>query len=634
MYILRKYQELSVQKMLAETTGKHALVLPPGSGKTVIMANYIKSLKDKAVLVVVHRDELVAQTVEKLSSYGVASGIEKGTSKTNPVVLRDMADAINRKKLKYEGRVKDREEILMLIPEEREKKTKELEAIIEHNAKNKKKYQDYMTGLLEKYPRKSSEFRLKREELKTKYKKAKRSADKLLRTLNETLERKEWDAKHSIKFSEARLKRLNSFNPEAPSIVVASVQSMHEGRLKLWPEDVFDVIIFDEAHHLRAPTWKAIGEYYDAPIQFGFSATWKPKDDGFKTMVNIDIMTMIEEGWLVKPSYYKIDAREKKIEPDSLEHDRLLLKIIKENKNDKIIVFCASVGQALRLKSEIPWSFALTADTPTKERRSAVRRFKEGALMVLLNYQIVYEGFDDPGATMILSKMTPDDNVYLQASGRGFRPNKWKNSVKIYDVIMKDNQSTLPTIFGLHKDWEFEGDPFEDAKKAIAFAKENDLNLKLYPNWGFLKMKRTPESFNKPKTPRKDSTPYKETLGGAFSIIGYRKKYAIGVGYGGSNFYSPQESLNYGLHERLKKELNYSPVKNIDPASVKENRKVVDQETEKKMRSGAYIREYWRHDKFLKQLRSYAVHKPLTEKQMDVAIQIGEQIDAALAKNL
>ena len=69
---LRSYQQQALQAVVdAFRAGKRAvgISLPTGTGKTVIFAALIRGVVEAGgrVLVVVHRDELIRQTAEKLS---------------------------------------------------------------------------------------------------------------------------------------------------------------------------------------------------------------------------------------------------------------------------------------------------------------------------------------------------------------------------------------------------------------------------------------------------------------------------------------------------------------------------------------------------------------------------------------
>jgi superfamily II DNA or RNA helicase len=77
---LRPYQSQAISDLrLAYRDGARAplLVLPTGAGKTIVMAEILRSLADRGrtAIVLVHRRELIAQTAEKLQHAGVEHGI-------------------------------------------------------------------------------------------------------------------------------------------------------------------------------------------------------------------------------------------------------------------------------------------------------------------------------------------------------------------------------------------------------------------------------------------------------------------------------------------------------------------------------------------------------------------------------
>jgi superfamily II DNA or RNA helicase len=76
---LRDYQERDVARLRAamRTSRRVLYVAPTGSGKTVLFAHIAEGAagKGKRVLVLVHRRELVRQTVAKLEAFGVAAGL-------------------------------------------------------------------------------------------------------------------------------------------------------------------------------------------------------------------------------------------------------------------------------------------------------------------------------------------------------------------------------------------------------------------------------------------------------------------------------------------------------------------------------------------------------------------------------
>src|SRR5688572_28063467 len=76
---LRDYQEADLARLReAMRASQRALyVAPTGSGKTVLFAAIARgaAVKGKRVVVLVHRIELVLQTVAKLAAFGVPAGL-------------------------------------------------------------------------------------------------------------------------------------------------------------------------------------------------------------------------------------------------------------------------------------------------------------------------------------------------------------------------------------------------------------------------------------------------------------------------------------------------------------------------------------------------------------------------------
>jgi hypothetical protein len=76
---LREYQQDIINKMVATKTGRHIIKAATGLGKTVIMTQYPHRGRQ---MVIVNRDELVQQTVEKFND-GRTVGVEKAELHSN-----------------------------------------------------------------------------------------------------------------------------------------------------------------------------------------------------------------------------------------------------------------------------------------------------------------------------------------------------------------------------------------------------------------------------------------------------------------------------------------------------------------------------------------------------------------------
>ena len=108
MYQLRDYQQQSVELIrnaFRNKKNKPLLVLPTGSGKTVVFSYiaYHAAKKGLKVMVIVHRQELVKQTSEKLSSWDIPHGIiSPEFNHTNDGVQIAMIQTLTRRLLKTE----------------------------------------------------------------------------------------------------------------------------------------------------------------------------------------------------------------------------------------------------------------------------------------------------------------------------------------------------------------------------------------------------------------------------------------------------------------------------------------------------------------------------------------------------
>ena len=73
MIALRQYQHDSVASIIAAIDP--IVVAPTGSGKTIIIADFIRRAENKFVLVLAHRRELIHQMRDKLGDHGITAGV-------------------------------------------------------------------------------------------------------------------------------------------------------------------------------------------------------------------------------------------------------------------------------------------------------------------------------------------------------------------------------------------------------------------------------------------------------------------------------------------------------------------------------------------------------------------------------
>lgn len=262
-------------------------------------------------------------------------------------------------------------------------------------------------------------------------------------------------------------------------VLVGSVQTMcRPNRLKPYKPEDFGLVIFDEAHHATANTYKTIIGYFQQNAQcrfLGITATPDRADGAllgeiFESVAyKMDILDGITDGWLV-PIHQRFvvvegldfsscrttagDLNEKDLEramaganPDELGADEKELTeeqvearkkqeqmlhavadpTIREANGRPGIVFCVTIDHAEKMAAVFR-RYAVTAEAVTMkttpdERADHVAAFKSGRLQFLIGVGVFTEGFDAPNAAVIaVARPTKSRALYTQMVGRATRP--------------------------------------------------------------------------------------------------------------------------------------------------------------------------------------------------------------------
>jgi superfamily II DNA or RNA helicase len=275
-------------------------------------------------------------------------------------------------------------------------------------------------------------------------------------------------------------------------IVVASFQTLSnkDGELlrrlhKFEPKE-FAFLWIDECHHLPAPTYRIVVDYFrqgnpDIKI-LGVTATGDRADgvllgDLFQEIAfEYSLPRAIEDGWLVGVNQRSVkidgldfskvhklaggDFNRAELETAMLYEKPLhgvvhatieaacgldigamatlkddehraasLAKLIGGNRRRKTIVFAVNIEHAVRIAEIInrwiPQS-AVSIDsknTSDEDRPQILRDFAHGEFQFLVNVGIATEGFDEPGVEVVsIARPTMSRALYTQMIGRGTRP--------------------------------------------------------------------------------------------------------------------------------------------------------------------------------------------------------------------
>ena len=216
----------------------------------------------------------------------------------------------------------------------------------------------------------------------------------------------------------------------------------------------FDVVIVDEAHHSRAPTYERAINKIKPNFLLGLTATPFRSDGASVTdmfgppLVYYDVRRGIENQFLKEVSYklrvdnidrnwiiensrkgYTIKQLNRKLfipERDEELCD-LFVQYWRTENRKRGIIFCQSIEHAKAIQNimrevyNLP-CFALTNDNDKKENAKRLRDFRKGDIKVLTAFDMLNEGIDVPDVDVIaFLRVTHSRTYFLQQLGRGLR---------------------------------------------------------------------------------------------------------------------------------------------------------------------------------------------------------------------
>jgi len=280
-------------------------------------------------------------------------------------------------------------------------------------------------------------------------------------------------------------------------IVLASVPTIgREGSsrlLQLCPDE-FYLIVVDEAHHAVAPTYRRIFDHFGLfepegkRLLVGFTAT--PRRGDKKGLDSVfqevsyakSLPDMVRAGYLCPLRGWRLstsinigsvstrngDFADAELASlvDVPERNQLIVEAYRELAwGRRTVIFCVNVAhvQALTLAFlEAGISAASIWGAMGREERSSVlQAFHEGSLDVLINCNVLTEGFDEPRVDCVLmARPTQSQLLYAQMVGRGTRLHEAKSDLIVIDVV--DNTSRhklagLNALFDLPETLDLKG---------------------------------------------------------------------------------------------------------------------------------------------------------------------------------
>lgn len=221
------------------------------------------------------------------------------------------------------------------------------------------------------------------------------------------------------------------------------------------------LIITDENHHCLANTYRKIYDYFSDCRRVGVTATpVRLNGDGLgdvndKLIIGVSAKWLIANNCLAPYDYYApsiVDLSGAKIsrgEFDTSSVEKLVLKKAvfgdvvsyyrKLADRKQAICYCTSIRHSIEMAAAF-CSAGIEAEhidgsTPKAERDEIVRKFKNGAIDILCNVDLISEGFDVPDCECaILLRPTQSLTLYIQQAMRCMRYRPGKRAIIIDHV--------------------------------------------------------------------------------------------------------------------------------------------------------------------------------------------------------
>ena len=248
----------------------------------------------------------------------------------------------------------------------------------------------------------------------------------------------------------------------------------------LFPNEIFDIVVVDECHHLGSRTYEAVLDGLEAgtksgPFLIGLTATpWRPGGESLgprfdDPVVQVDLPTGLRDGFLANVDYRmytdNVDwarlAREKgdRFTPEKINRTLFISEwddgVIERTQEAwaelkgvrRGIVFCGTIEHANTVSEKINQLGFATAATisskgadgkamKTSERSRILWDFAAGKIEILCARDVLNEGIDVPDVNLVVfQRVTHSRRIFVQQLGRGLRLKPNDGKVIVLDFV-------------------------------------------------------------------------------------------------------------------------------------------------------------------------------------------------------
>lgn len=268
---------------------------------------------------------------------------------------------------------------------------------------------------------------------------------------------------HRKELLKQTIEAFKSFQINTDHINIAMIQSF-KNTLKTGVKP-YSLIIIDECHHATSNSFKAVLSAYSKTALIGFTATparldGKPLGAIFdRLIVGVDYAYLIKNKYLVDYDYFSpdlnFDFSKWKLRSGDFDTADNAYHLDKKaiygdiskylDLSKKTIIYSPTVDYSKKLEAQIneffnksPVAKEFNGTTPPNERDQIINDFRSGKIKILINVDLIGEGFDVPSCDCVfLLRATQSLTIYIQQAGRALRadPNNPTKRASIYDFV-------------------------------------------------------------------------------------------------------------------------------------------------------------------------------------------------------
>jgi superfamily II DNA or RNA helicase len=261
-------------------------------------------------------------------------------------------------------------------------------------------------------------------------------------------------------------------------VQVCSIQTL-VNRIEKLP--VPEIIILDEAHHSKAPTFLKIITAWSGAYILGVTATPRrpdgnPLHDIFNRLILGPTMReLIDDGYLAEYEYYAPD--DVSMEGAHVRAGEYINSEVMERVDKKSIIgsavehykkyadhlpaiaSCANIAHAEHVAAQFSEAgykaMAIHSKMDDREIMRGIQGLKSGAVEILCQCELLGEGIDIPGAVALIGlRPTASEVIFLQHIGRVLRRSNGKKRAIILDHVGNWTRHGLPDD---PRDWSLDG---------------------------------------------------------------------------------------------------------------------------------------------------------------------------------